>query len=130
MPTPIYCKPLSVLDPASYLSYPALHFHMSDEQQQIPREYSFQVVALPNSILPVPHNQPTMPRDRGVSSTYQASLWQRALTASGMSQTHPAPEISQDDIIVHPQAAHPAYYDPHHVGYAPPYYGPPVSLFT
>ena len=110
-------------------SHTLLYTSMSDEQQQISREYSFQVVTLPNPILPVPHNQPTMPRDRAVSSTYQASLWRRALTASDMFQTHPAPEISQDDIIVHPPAAHPAYYDPHHVGYAP-YYGPPVSLFT
>ena len=48
-----------------------------------------------------------------------------------MFQTHPAPEISHKDIFGPPSAAHPAYYDPHCMGYVP-YYGPivPVSLFT
>jgi hypothetical protein len=72
-----------------------------------------------------------MPQDREVSSTYQISLWCRALIASGMFQTHPEPEIFQDHILMPPPATHPAYYAPHHMGYAP-YYGPvtPVSLFT
>lgn len=44
-------------------------FHMSDEQQQSSREYSFQVVTFPNPILPMPYNQPTMPTDCPVSNT-------------------------------------------------------------
>ena len=82
---------------------------MSDEQHQSLREYSYDVIALPNAVPPVPHNQATLPRE------------------------HPAPDISQDSIFMPPvtvaPAAHLAY--PHRVGYAP-HYGPipPVSTFT
>ncbi|KAH9990694.1 hypothetical protein BJV77DRAFT_600369 [Russula vinacea] len=74
---------------------------MSDEQQQSLREYSYEVIAFPNAVPPVPHNQATMPRE------------------------HPAPDISQDSIFMPPvtvaPAAHLAY--PHRMGYAP-HYGP------
>lgn len=48
--------------------------HMSEEQQQTMNEYSYQAGTLLNTIPFMPHNQPTMPPDSSVSSTYQVSL--------------------------------------------------------
>lgn len=104
---------------------------MSEEQQQSSREYLFQMVTFPNTGPPVPHNQATMARDCVVSSIYQVILCSIAYS-QWLSQIHLAPEGSQNGIFMPPTpAAHPAYCEPQHLGYAP-YYGPitPVSLFT
>ena len=108
--------------------YSPTHYHMSEEQQQT-FEYSFQ---LPNTVPPMHQEKVTMPRDSAVSSKYQVSFQGRVLTiAGGCFQIHPSPDISHNCIFVPPPAAHPAYYDPHCVGYTQ-YYEPitPVSLFT
>jgi hypothetical protein len=59
---------------------------MSDEQQQTWKEYSFDVVTLPNTVPPVPHNQATMPRECAVSSAHEVSLLCRVLTTFGCSR--------------------------------------------
>jgi hypothetical protein len=106
------------------------HFHMSEEQQQSLREYSFQVATLPNTVPPVPQNQATVLQDSAVSSTYQVSLVS-STHSRWLFQIHPAQEISQNAIFLPPPVAHPAYFEPPRAGY-PQYYGPipPVSLFT
>src|SRR5713226_3718335 len=63
-----------------------IHFHMmSEERQQSLKEYPYEVVTHPNTVPPMPHNQPTIPRDCAVtvSSTADVSLWGGALIASG-----------------------------------------------
>ncbi len=105
------------------------HTSMSEGQQQSWNEYSFEIATVPNTVPPVPPTQATMPGNCAVSSPPELSLRSRKLTTCPF-QIRPAPEIPQDDIFVSAPSVHPAYYEPHRVGY-PQYYGPitSVSLF-
>ena len=74
--------------PTYSLPSPFFPFCMSEEQQQSPKEYSFQVVTFQNTIPPMHHNQANMPLDSAVSSPSQVSLWSRILlTAGGRSRS-------------------------------------------
>ena len=106
------------------------HFHMSGDQQQSLKEYS-DVVTLPITAPPVPHNQAAMPREYAVCSAHGGLSFVSSTHGLWLFQTHPAPEISQDGIFAPPPAAHPAFFDPYRASYVP-HYGPipPVSIFT
>ena len=92
---------------------------MSDKQQQDLKEYSYQVVKLPDTAPPISYNQETMLRNCAVSSTYQ-NLLVSSNHSQWSFQIHPVPEMSQE-----------ACQTTYHVRHAP-YYGPIalVSLFT
>lgn len=82
MPTPTFFKPLFTLDPAPPLKKHHsvfAYFHMSEGQQQSFRQYPYQLATLPNAVLPVHHNQPTM--DSAVGNSLlgvEYSHWQSA----------------------------------------------------
>jgi hypothetical protein len=132
---PIYCEPLCTRSCTTSLEHYTLLYSLPHERGSAAK---LERIFIPSGDIPKHrsiHVSESSDRDQGFFSEQRLSFSLVSTTHSRwLFQTHPAPEIPQDDTFVPPpasQAAHPAYYEPLRVDYAQ-YYEPtaPVSLFT